>query len=86
MGAFLAVLAALLLLLGLDFLGSRGEKPALVRGETLLYRIPDRSGTPEARLREGRRVLVRALAGSWVYLEDPEGLAGWAPREAVILY
>jgi hypothetical protein len=66
--------------------GGRGEKPAVLREETPVYRIPDPQGTLEARLPEGRRVLIRSTAGSWVYLESPDGAAGWAPRAAAAVY
>jgi hypothetical protein len=65
--------------------GKAGEGPAVAR-EAPVYRIPDAGGAVEALLDEGRRVMVRAVSGSWVYVESAGGASGWARREAVISY
>jgi hypothetical protein len=87
MGFLLILLALGLLVLGAGALGRRpgGEGPAVAR-ETEVYRIPDAGSAAEAPLAEGRRVLIRAAAGSWVHVESPDGINGWVRREAIISY
>ncbi|GHV81506.1 hypothetical protein AGMMS49991_00640 [Spirochaetia bacterium] len=40
----------------------------------------------EARFREGEPARIREAAENWVYVETPEGKAGWTPVDRVIVY
>jgi hypothetical protein len=84
-----------IILLGLALLGvsggmiplpRSGRTGALIPAYLETRRVPDPSGAPAAHFREGESALIRSVADSWVYVESPDGKAGWAPVGMIIPY
>jgi hypothetical protein len=85
----------LIIPLGLTVLGfaaggflplGRNKTGAVILGDLEARRVPDPSGAPGAFFREGETALIRSVADSWVYVESPDGKAGWAPVGEIIPY
>jgi len=49
-------------------------------------RVPDAADGAGPRFPEGQPVYVRNRAGAWVYVETPDGQAGWIPADRMIPY
>ena len=50
------------------------------------YRVPEIQGAVNIFFTEGQPARVRSMADLWVYVESPDGKAGWVLREKVISY
>jgi hypothetical protein len=95
--AFILGLGLFLFFTGASAGGVRPGKSAVLR-QTGAYQVPDsvdcgsgeNAGAAKVHFGEGERVLIRAAAGAWVYVESfdgkADGRAGWVPSDRLIPY
>jgi hypothetical protein len=71
----------------LPYRGRSAPRQALSR-ETMVYRVPDDTGTGIARFREGQGILVYEIRDGWAYAESvPIGRgAGWVKAGMYVMY